>query len=116
MSFQHIMSCNFLQFDRFNPQRINVILTELCCYVSNSGYSHAVPLNHESQVLIAGLSFTTVAAFQGNNTTMSAPLARYESFLINNVSTISTLESSLRSVTWFLPGRFKDAELASEAR
>ena len=48
--------------------------------------------------------------------TMSAPLARYESFLINNVSTISTLESSLRSVTWFLPGRFKDAELASETR
>ncbi|TFK41199.1 peroxisome membrane protein [Crucibulum laeve] len=46
---------------------------------------------------------------------MSASIARYESFLINNVSTISTLESSLRSITWFLPGRFKDAELASEA-
>ncbi|KAF9457061.1 peroxisome membrane protein [Collybia nuda] len=46
---------------------------------------------------------------------MSASIARYESFLINNVSTISSLESSLRSVTWFLPGRFKDAELASEA-
>ncbi|KAK7468856.1 hypothetical protein VKT23_003357 [Stygiomarasmius scandens] len=42
-------------------------------------------------------------------------LARYESFLLNNVSTISTVESSLRSLTWFLPGRFKDAELASEA-
>jgi peroxin-16 len=47
---------------------------------------------------------------------MSSSLARYESFLINNVSTISSLESSLRSITWFLPGRFKDAELASEAR
>ncbi|KAF9237324.1 peroxisomal membrane protein PEX16 [Melanogaster broomeanus] len=46
---------------------------------------------------------------------MSSALAKYESFLVNNVSTISTLESSLRSVTWFLPGRFKDAELASEA-
>jgi peroxin-16 len=46
---------------------------------------------------------------------MSSSLARYESFLINNVSTLSTLESSLRSITWFLPGRFKDAELASEA-
>ena len=43
-------------------------------------------------------------------------MARYESFLINHVSTISTLESSLRTLTWFLPGRFKDAELASEAR
>ncbi|KAL0951245.1 hypothetical protein HGRIS_007963 [Hohenbuehelia grisea] len=46
---------------------------------------------------------------------MASSLARYESFLINNVSTISALESSLRSITWFLPGRFKDAELASEA-
>ncbi|KAH7883547.1 peroxisomal membrane protein PEX16 [Phlebopus sp. FC_14] len=46
---------------------------------------------------------------------MSSTLAKYESFLVHNVSTISTLESTLRSITWFLPGRFKDAELASEA-
>ncbi|OAX44251.1 peroxisomal membrane protein PEX16 [Rhizopogon vinicolor AM-OR11-026] len=45
---------------------------------------------------------------------MSSMLAQYENFLVKNVSTISTLESSLRSVTWFLPGRFKDADLASE--
>ena len=47
---------------------------------------------------------------------MASSKVRYEAFLINNVSTISTLESSLRSITWFLPGRFRDAELASEAR
>ncbi|KAI0308241.1 peroxisome membrane protein [Multifurca ochricompacta] len=46
---------------------------------------------------------------------MPSALARYESFLIQNVSTISSLESTLRSVTWLLPGRFKDAELVSEA-
>ena len=46
---------------------------------------------------------------------MSSALARYESFLVNNVSTISSVESTLRSITWLLPGRFKDAELASEA-
>lgn len=46
---------------------------------------------------------------------MSLTLARYENFLVKNVSTISTLESSLRSITWFLPGRFKDADLVSEA-
>lgn len=44
----------------------------------------------------------------------TSPLAQYESFLISNASTISTIESSLRSLTWFLPGRFRDAELASE--
>lgn len=47
---------------------------------------------------------------------MPSSLAHYEAFLVNNVSVISTLESSLRSITWILPGRFKDAELASEAR
>ena len=46
---------------------------------------------------------------------MSSALARYESFLIHNGSTIASLESTLRSLTWFLPGRFKDAELVSEA-
>ncbi|KAF8481913.1 peroxisome membrane protein [Russula ochroleuca] len=46
---------------------------------------------------------------------MSSALARYESFLIQNISTISSLESTFRSVTWLLPGRFKDAELVSEA-
>ncbi|KAI0692789.1 peroxisome membrane protein [Cytidiella melzeri] len=46
---------------------------------------------------------------------MPSALAHYESFLVNNVSTISTVESTLRSITWILPGRFKDAELASEA-
>ncbi|KAI0825066.1 peroxisome membrane protein [Trametes gibbosa] len=46
---------------------------------------------------------------------MPSPLAQYESFLVAHVSTISSLESSLRSITWILPGRFKDAELASEA-
>ncbi|KAG8846759.1 Peroxisomal membrane protein pex16 [Tulasnella sp. 330] len=45
----------------------------------------------------------------------NSALARYESLLISNASTINTIESSIRSLTWFLPGRFKDAELASEA-
>ena len=46
---------------------------------------------------------------------MSSALARYEGFLVNNVSVISSLESSLCSVTWILPRRFKDAELTLEA-
>lgn len=46
---------------------------------------------------------------------MSSLPARYESFLISNSSTIATIESSLRSLTWLLPGRFKDAEIVGEA-
>ncbi len=38
----------------------------------------------------------------------------YESALLDNSSALTTIESSLRNVSWFLPGRFKDAELASE--
>ncbi|KAL7423423.1 hypothetical protein Q5752_001003 [Cryptotrichosporon argae] len=38
----------------------------------------------------------------------------YESLLVHNLSTVNTVESAIRNVTWFLPGRFADAELASE--
>lgn len=47
---------------------------------------------------------------------LSRATMSYEAFVVGNVGTISSIESSLRSLTWFLPGRFKDAELASEAR
>ena len=63
---------------------------------------------HEaSSVSVSPLTWTVMKA--------ASALDKYEAFLSSNVSTISTLESSLRSLTWFLPGRFKDAELVSEA-
>jgi peroxin-16 len=40
---------------------------------------------------------------------------QYDDFLLDNASQITAVESSLRSITYFLPGRFKDAELAGEA-
>lgn len=42
-------------------------------------------------------------------------LGRYEDFLLHNASQITAVESSLRSITYFLPGRFPDSELAGEA-
>lgn len=39
----------------------------------------------------------------------------YESILLSNASQITAVESSLRSITYFLPGRFPDSELAGEA-
>ncbi|KAM0753527.1 peroxisomal membrane protein pex16 [Meredithblackwellia eburnea MCA 4105] len=39
----------------------------------------------------------------------------YEALLVQNATRISSIESTLRSLSYFLPGRFKDAELASEA-
>ncbi|ORY78615.1 peroxisome membrane protein [Protomyces lactucae-debilis] len=43
------------------------------------------------------------------------PLSRYEQFLLKNASQISTIESTLRTLTYLLPGRFQDSEVASEA-
>ncbi|WVW85740.1 hypothetical protein I302_107778 [Kwoniella bestiolae CBS 10118] len=43
-----------------------------------------------------------------------SPLTAYHSLLLSNLSTVQTIESALSNVTWFLPGRFEDAELASE--
>ncbi|GAA5889494.1 hypothetical protein JCM6882_007050 [Rhodosporidiobolus microsporus] len=45
---------------------------------------------------------------------VSNALAAYEANLLANASRIASIESSLRTLTWFLPGRFHDAELASE--
>ncbi|EPQ29268.1 uncharacterized protein PFL1_03023 [Pseudozyma flocculosa PF-1] len=42
-------------------------------------------------------------------------LKQYDHFLLTNASQITGVESTLRSITYFLPGRFKDAELAGEA-
>ncbi|KAJ1649290.1 hypothetical protein IWQ61_009578, partial [Dispira simplex] len=38
----------------------------------------------------------------------------YERFLLKNASQISSIESTVRSLTYVLPGRFSDADLASE--
>jgi len=46
---------------------------------------------------------------------MSQFLRGYERYLLRNATQISNLESSLRTLTYFLPGRFQDAELVSEA-
>ncbi|KAF9208459.1 Peroxisomal membrane protein pex16 [Haplosporangium sp. Z 27] len=42
-------------------------------------------------------------------------LKKYESFIFKNATQVSSIESTLRSLTYILPGRFDDADLASEA-
>ncbi|KAI9136300.1 peroxisome membrane protein [Paraphysoderma sedebokerense] len=41
-------------------------------------------------------------------------LRKYDSFILSNASQVSAIESALRSLTYLLPGRFQDSELASE--
>ncbi|KNE54579.1 hypothetical protein AMAG_00546 [Allomyces macrogynus ATCC 38327] len=43
-----------------------------------------------------------------------SPLSVYREFLLQNAAQISSVESALRSLSYFLPGRFEDADLASE--
>ena len=39
----------------------------------------------------------------------------YSSFITKNASSVSQIESALRSLTYIIPGRFRDAEIASES-
>lgn len=41
-------------------------------------------------------------------------ISAYSQFLIHNASTVSSVESAIRSATYLLPGRFEGAEIASE--
>lgn len=43
-----------------------------------------------------------------------SPLKQYEAFANCNGSAIEALESTLRSISYVLPGRFKDSEFVSE--
>ncbi|KAJ1835533.1 hypothetical protein LPJ63_001013 [Coemansia sp. RSA 2711] len=42
-------------------------------------------------------------------------LQKYASFVVNNAAQVNSIENGLRTLTYILPGRFADAELASEA-
>jgi len=47
---------------------------------------------------------------------MSTLVNAYENLLVDNVGTVRSVESGLRNLTWLLPGRFADADVASEGR
>jgi peroxin-16 len=40
----------------------------------------------------------------------------YSEFVLQQAANVANIESALRSLSYFLPGRFKDAEVASETR
>ena len=42
-------------------------------------------------------------------------LSLYSDFVTKNASSVSQIESALRSLTYIIPGRFRDAEIASES-
>jgi peroxin-16 len=42
-------------------------------------------------------------------------LSLYSNFITKNQSSVTSIESALRSLTYIIPGRFRDAELASES-
>lgn len=42
-------------------------------------------------------------------------ITKYNTFVTHNASSVSSIESALRSLTYLIPGRFRDAEIASES-
>ncbi|KAF3175366.1 Peroxisomal membrane protein pex16, variant 2 [Orbilia oligospora] len=56
--------------------------------------------------------------YSTNDSALSLPkkwLTLYEDFVTKNAGAVSQIESSLRSLTYIVPARFKDAEIASES-
>ncbi|KAK9454083.1 peroxisome membrane protein [Dipodascopsis uninucleata] len=51
---------------------------------------------------------------EGVKNTIGSWLSIYETFLLKNAGQISSIESTIRTMTYVLPGRFKDAEITSE--
>ncbi|MCJ1366851.1 Peroxisomal membrane protein pex16 [Acarospora aff. strigata] len=42
-------------------------------------------------------------------------LSMYDDFVLKNASSVSQIESALRSLTYIIPGRFRESEIASES-
>jgi hypothetical protein len=57
---------------------------------------------------------TTPFSLKGLKETLLKPINYYEKFANSNGTAIESLESSLRSLSYILPGRFKDSEFVSE--
>ncbi|ORZ38779.1 peroxisome membrane protein [Catenaria anguillulae PL171] len=62
-------------------------------------------------MIMSSTAATTTVASPGRQ----SPLAAYRTFLLSNATQISSVEQALRSLSYFLPGRFADADLASES-
>lgn len=58
---------------------------------------------------------TTTPSARDLITTPSLWLPTYSSFITTHQSSVTSIESALRSLTYIIPGRFRDAELASES-
>jgi peroxin-16 len=72
----------------------------------------SLPLRHALHASTSTLSFTASAL---TSTALSLP-STYSNYVIHNSSSVSQIESALRSLTYLLPGsRLHDTELASES-
>jgi peroxin-16 len=61
---------------------------------------------------------SSTTGVQKMTSTLSLPkewLNQYSNFVQKNASSVSQIESALRSLTYIIPGRFRDAEIASES-
>ncbi len=86
-------------------QRINDTLA--CCWSSTSLPFFSTPL------LLYKMD--TIRSARRNVPNPQALLAKYSNFISKNSSSVTQIESALRSLTYIIPGRFRDAELASES-
>lgn len=73
-----------------------------------SSNSPLLPFSTSSETEAAPFSLKGLREF------LLRPLIKYEKFANCNGNAIEALESALRSISYVLPGRFKDSEFVSE--
>lgn len=71
-------------------------------------------MNPTSGDASSSTEITPPFSLKGLKDSLLFPLKVYEKFARTNGSAIESIESTLRSVSYILPGRFKDSEFVSE--
>ncbi|KKA31066.1 hypothetical protein TD95_002560 [Thielaviopsis punctulata] len=63
----------------------------------------------------ASASVSAPAAIAGSKDKQTGWLGLYDDYIEKNAGNVTQIESALRSLTYIIPGRFRDAEIASES-
>ncbi|RSL40798.1 hypothetical protein CEP53_013144 [Fusarium sp. AF-6] len=86
----------------------------------NSSSTRPAPSSASNSTSLPSYSFYSTASSSRPSLgrILSLPpqwLSMYDEFITKNAGQVSQIESALRSLTYIIPGRFRDAEIASES-
>lgn len=75
-----------------------------------------ISVSETTSLLRKSASLAEPFSLSGLKSAITAPIKAYEKFAMASGARIEAVESTLRSLCYLLPGRFKDSEFISEIR